>query len=184
MESAVHWTEIFLVGISLSMDALAVSIALSAAEGRHFNWKRILLTAGMFGLFQALMPLGGWLGGSLCGTVIRTYGKYVAALLLAGIGGKMIWDSGKEEKVSFGIKALILLAFATSIDAFLVGISFACLGDDCVLPEIVLIGITTFLISLAGCYGGRISGKLLGNKCEVVGGLVLIALAVKIVILG
>ncbi|MBQ7400871.1 MAG: manganese efflux pump, partial [Lentisphaeria bacterium] len=106
------------------------------------------------------------------------------ALLLAGIGGKMIWDSGKEEKVSFGIKALLLLAIATSIDAFLVGISFACLGEVHIIPEVTLIGITTFLISLGGCFGGRFSGRLLGSKCEVIGGLVLIALAVKTLILG
>lgn len=182
--SITHWTEIFLIGVSLAMDALAVSVALSAAERERFTWKRILLTAGMFGLFQALMPLAGWFGGNLCGCVIRTYGKYVAALLLAAIGGKMIRDSGKEEKVSFGIKAILLLALATSIDAFLVGISFACLGETGILAEILLIGVTTFLISLAGCYGGRASGKLLGGKCEVVGGLVLIALAVKILIFG
>lgn len=180
--SITHWTEIFLIGVSLAMDALAVSVALSAAERERFTWKRILLTAGMFGLFQALMPLAGWFGGNLCGCVIRTYGKYVAALLLAAIGGKMIWDSGKEEKVSFGIKALILLAFATSIDAFLVGISFACLGTACILPEVIVIGVTTFLIALGGCLGGRFSGKLLGSKCEIIGGLVLIALAIKILI--
>ena len=179
-----HWTEIFLIGVSLSMDALAVSVALSAADGRNFTWKRILLTAGMFGLFQALMPLAGWFGGNLFGCVIRTYGKYIAALLLAGIGGKMIWDSGKEEKIAFGIKALLLLAVATSIDAFLVGISFACLGEVHIIPEVTLIGVTTFLISLGGCFGGRFSGKLLGSKCEIVGGLVLIALAVKTLILG
>ncbi len=182
--SLAHWTEIFLIGVSLSMDALAVSVALSAADGKNFTWKKILLTSAMFGLFQALMPLAGWFGGNLFGCLIRTYGKYIAALLLAGIGGKMIRDSGKEEKVSFGFKALFLLAVATSIDAFLVGISFACRGEAHILPAVTLIGITTFLISLGGCFGGCFSGKFLGGKCEVIGGLVLIGLAVKTLICG
>lgn len=179
-----YWFEIFLIGVSLSMDALAVSIALGTAERKAFTLNKIFLTALFFGGFQALMPLAGWFGGSLCGDIVRTFGRYIAAVLLGYIGGKMIHDRNQEEKVTFSLKQLTVLAFATSIDALLVGVSFACLGKGSVVREVLLIGITTFLIAAAGCVIGRIFGKILDGKCEIAGGITLILIGVKVLIFG
>lgn len=114
---AAYWLEIFLIGVSLSMDAFAVSIALSTAEREKFGRNKILLTALFFGGFQAFMPLIGWAGGILFGRIIQAYGRYVSAALLAGIGIKMIHDGGHEEHAAFCLRQLAVLAFATSIDA-------------------------------------------------------------------
>lgn len=85
--------EPILLGVSLAMDALAVSMALGAAERKNFTWSKILITALSFGIFQAAMPLIGWFGGSLLGSVVQTYGRILAAFLLAMIGGKMIHEA-------------------------------------------------------------------------------------------
>jgi len=179
-----YWFEIFLIGVSLSMDALAVSVALATAERTQFTWKKIALVALFFGGFQALMPLIGWFGGNLCGQIVQTCGRYIAAALLAGIGAKMIHDRNNEENVSFSLKSLTVLAFATSIDALLVGVSFACLGQKTIGWEVALIGLTTASISIGGCLVGRCAGSIFGNKCEVIGGSVLILIALKILFLG
>lgn len=114
---AAYWFEIFLIGVSLSMDAFAVSIALASAEREKFGRNKILLTALFFGGFQAFMPLIGWAGGTLCAHIVQTYGRYVSAALLAGVGAKMIHDRNHEEHAAFSLGQLTLLAFATSIDA-------------------------------------------------------------------
>ena len=179
-----NWLETFLIGVALSMDALAVSLALGAAENRKLNWGKILLTALFFGGFQALMPLAGWFGGMQIGSVIQNWGRFIAAGLLGLIGGKMIRDRNQEQKIVFGLKELLLLAIATSIDAFLVGISFACLGRNSILPEILLIGITTFVLSAAGCIAGKHSRHLLGRHGALAGGLMLILIGLKILFFG
>lgn len=177
-----------LLGVSLAMDALAVSLALGAVERNNFNWRKILATALSFGVFQSLMPTVGWLGGSLFGSLVQTYGRYVAALLLFGIGGKMVWEAfrkdGEEEKISgFNVVRLIVLSFATSIDALLIGVGYACLKRESILADVLIIGFVTFLISGAGCIAGRRGGRLIGNRCEVLGGLVLIGIGVKVLLL-
>lgn len=174
-----HWLETSLIGIALSMDALAVSIVLGAAEGNRLTWKRMLVISLFFGGFQAFMPLIGWYGCSLTG-VIQETGHYFAAGLLGLIGGKMIYDRKEEHAAVFTLPRLLLLALATSIDAFLVGVSFACLKHTAIYGDVLLIGLITFLISGAGCLAGRHSGKLLKTEhCMVLGGLVLIAIGVK-----
>lgn len=180
----IAFAECILIGIGLSMDAFAVSIALGTAEGRKFTVQKTCITGFFFGFFQALMPLLGWFGGSLCGVVIQTCGKYLAAALLGLIGGKMIYDRNNENKVSFSWKTIIILSFATSIDAFLVGVSFACLNKESVWYECGIIGITTFLISCAGCFCGKIFGNIFGTKCEWAGGLTLIAIGLKFLFFG
>ena len=179
-------TEAFLLGVGLSMDALAVSLALGAAERKRFTWKKLLLTAGLFGLFQALMPLIGWFGGSLCGDAVRSFGRVAASLLLAFIGIRMLRPSKEKDgpPKGSGLRELLALAFATSIDALLVGVSYACLGRTGIGPDVCVIGLTTFVISAAGCAAGRVSGSLFGGKCEILGGLVLIGLAVKVFLFG
>jgi len=180
-----HWLEIVLIGIALSMDALAVSLALGAAESRQSGGReKILLAAFLFGVFQALMPLAGWFGVSLCGDFLQRFGRYIAAGLLGAIGGKMIWDREQEQTVVFGFFKLILLAFATSIDAFLVGVGFACLGRTSILPEVLLIGLITFCISAAGGALGRGVRKWIGDHSTTAGGAVLILIGLKMLFFG
>jgi UPF0059 membrane protein MM_0643 len=177
-----------LLGISLAMDALAVSLTLGAVERRQFNWRKILLTALSFGIFQAAMPLIGWFGGSLFGSFVQTYGRILASLLLAGIGGKMICEACRSDEendiTAFNFWRLIVLSFATSIDALLIGVSYACLKRTSILPDAAVIGTVTFLISAAGCTAGRRFGNLFGGKCEILGGLVLIGIGIKVLLFG
>lgn len=191
MISPAQLTEALLLGISLAMDALAVSLVLGAVEQKAFTWQKIALTALCFGAFQMGMPLLGWRCASLGSPLFQTSGKYIAAILLAALGGKMLWESrkcklsGTEEIRNFSFTRLILLAFATSIDALVVGIGYACLQRTGILPDTAVIGIVTALI----CTAGGIAGKKLGqktchNRFEQLGGLVLIGLALKALIAG
>ena len=179
-----HWLEIILIGIALSMDALAVSLALGTSEGPRMDSSKILLVALFFGGFQALMPLAGWFGCSLCGDAVVRYGRYISAGLLGVIGGKMIFDREPEKPVSFGLLRLLVLAFATSIDAFLVGVGFACLGRTSIGPEVIVIGCITFAISAAGCVAGRYSRRWFGKYSAPAGGAVLIAIGLKTLFFG
>lgn len=181
---SMKWVEVILIGISLSMDALAVSLALGTMERQNFNWKKIALTAFFFGAFQAGMPLIGWLGGTLCGEWMQSYGRIVASLLLFGIGIKMLFERGDEQVPEFGLWKLTVLAFATSIDALLVGVGFACLGQSGIYGDVAVIGGITALISAVGCLVGRMFGNLVGNSCNLVGGFVLIGIGVKVIIFG
>lgn len=181
-----HFLEAFLLGIGLSMDALAVSLALGAAEGRRLAWKTVLLAAGLFGTFQAGMPLLGWMGGTLCGDIVLACGKTAASILLCWIGVKMFLERKEEVKASVQFRRLLGMAFATSVDALLAGVGYACLGESLtrVLPSVLVIGAVTFLISAAGCLIGRASGCVFGHHCATAGSLVLIALAVKVFFAG
>ena len=184
--NAGQFAEAFLLGVGLSMDALAVSLALGATEGKNLAGKTVLLAASLFGLFQAGMPLLGWFGGALCGEIVLACGKTAAAILLCWIGIKMFLDRKKEVKASVRFRRLLAMAFATSVDALLAGVGYACLGDplSLVLPSVLVIGSSTFLISGAGCLTGRASGRVFGPHCATVGSLVLIALAVKVFFAG
>ena len=174
--------ESVLLGVALAMDALAASVALGAAGRRDFRWVRIALTAGFFGFFQFMMPLVGYLATGFAESIVSNYGKYVAGVLLIGIGGKMFFDRDNAEAMKFSLARLTTLAFATSIDALLIGVSFRCMLRAVIMLDLVIIGVVTALISAAGCLVGRWSGKLLGNHCAVLGALVLIALGVKVII--
>lgn len=184
--TAESFFEAFLFGVGLSMDALAASLASGASEGRRYTWKKILLTAFLFGFFQFLMPVIGFFAGSLCSNFVQSFGRIVASILLCVIGGKMIFERDNGEEHKTGIGALFLLAVATSIDALLIGIGYACLARtaDRVLLDTMIIGCTTFLISGAGCIAGRMFGGLFQKHCTVIGGIVLILLGVKILIFG
>ncbi len=180
--------EPILLGISLAMDALAVSMALGAAERKNFNWSKILMTAFAFGAFQAGMPLIGWGGGALLGSLVQTFGRCLAAGLLMMIGGKMIYEARRPEReepvAAFSFRRLIGLSFATSIDALLVGVGYACLNRSGILLDVSLIGAVTFLIAGAGCLAGRCCGRRYGRGSEVFGGIVLIGIGVKVLFFG
>lgn len=178
-----------LIGIGLSMDAFAVSICKGLGMSK-LNKKQMFIIALYFGGFQALMPYIGWAVGARFSSYVSQYAHWIAFILLAIIGGKMMHealtesedceDSGeKDKKISH--KELLLLAIATSIDALAVGISFAFLNVP-IIPSIIIIGLTTFIISLAGVIIGNIFGSKYKNKAEFVGGLILVAIGLKIIL--
>ncbi len=183
--------ELFLIAVGLSMDAFAVSIG-NGLSMKKSQPKAALAIAFSFGLFQALMPTLGYFLGTAFEQVIREFDHYIALVFLGFIGGKMIFDGIKELrarkkgeeaeekgfKLSFG--TLMIQAVATSIDALIIGVSFAALPDVNIWAAVVLIGITTFAISLVGVFFGKKFGQLLGSKAEVFGGIVLVAIGVKV----
>lgn len=175
--------ELILIGIGLSMDAFAVSICKGLSIGKIKP--RHMLSAGIwFGGFQALMPLIGFMLGSAFEQYITSIDHWVAFILLGIIGVNMIKESREEETnqdASFGFRAMLVLAVATSIDALAVGITFAFLRVD-IIPAIAIIGVTTFAFSMAGIKIGSVFGAKYKSKAEFFGGAVLIFLGIKILI--
>ena len=154
------------------------------------TWDRIALVAMFFGVFQAVMPAAGWFGSGLCGDVMQRLGRIAASALLAFVAFQMFregfskeGDPAKEIGVC-SLRRLVVLAFATSIDAFLVGVSYTCLGRTDILGDVLVIGAVTAVISAAGCVCGRVFGNRFGNRSAIPGGLVLLGLAVKIMFFG
>ena len=181
--------EIFLVGIGLSMDAFAVSICKGLAMPA-VNKKQALLIGAYFGVFQALMPLAGWLLGSQFARHVTKLAPWIAFVLLAWIGGSMLRESlsKKEEDeevepVELRHKELFLLAVATSIDALAVGVSFSMVELSVPIgAAAALIGCTTFAISVGGVFVGHIFGARYKSRAEFVGGAILILIGVKILL--
>ena len=182
--------EIFLVGIGLSMDAFAVAICKGLAMPT-INRKQTLLIAAYFGVFQALMPLTGWLLGSQFARHVTKMAPWIAFVLLAWIGGNMIresraGDKEDEEQPSNGEvrhKELLVLAVATSIDALAVGVTFSMVELSVSIGlAVALIGCTTFLISLGGVYVGNVFGARYKSRAELVGGAILILIGVKVLL--
>ena len=185
--------DIILLAVALAMDCLTVSIVsgLTARDGQATETRWLYRMAFLFGFFQAFMPLLGWLGIIHFETYMEAYDHWIAFALLTFIGGKMIWESfGPEEEQHFNPRHLhtqLLLAVATSIDALAVGISFALTGYGALsqlsLP-LVIIGLVSFLFSIAGYHLGRRFGKPITKrmKPEFAGGLILIAIGLKILL--
>ena len=172
-----------IIAAGLSMDAFSVSLAGGAALKEKII-KTALITGGMFGFFQFIMPILGWFIGVPVTQIINPFGYWVVVGLFFFIGGKMIWDSffGEEEGVNLiGWKVLILLAIATSIDALAVGISYALLGEAILFPSII-IGVVTFVFSFLGVLAGHKLSRVLGNKMQIFGGVILILIGVKFLI--
>lgn len=181
--------EIFLIGIGLSMDAFAVAICKGLAMPDKVDRKGALLIALYFGVFQAVMPALGWLLGSQFARYVTQMAPWIAFVLLAWIGGSMIRESlSKEEKEEAEMgavshKELLVLAVATSIDALAVGVTFSMLELAVSIgAAVVLIGCTTFVISLGGVYVGNVFGARYKGKAEFVGGAILILIGVKILL--
>lgn len=185
--------DIILLAIALAMDCLTVSIVsgLTARDGQATETRWLYRMAFLFGFFQAFMPLLGWVGIIHFESYMAAYDHWIAFGLLAFVGGKMVWESfGDDEEQHFNPRLLrtqLLLAVATSIDALAVGISFACTGytnlSSLTLP-LIIIGIVSFLFSIMGYHLGRHFGRAITRsmKPELMGGLILIAIGLKILL--
>lgn len=175
--------ELFLIAVGLSMDAFAVSVC-KGLSVKKAGVKHAALAGLYFGGFQFLMPVIGYLLGFRFESVIETVDHWVAFVLLAFIGGSMIRESfGKNEEMNddFGVKTMLLMAVATSIDALAVGITFAFLNVQ-ILPAAGLIGVTTFLLSFVGIYIGNVFGARYKSRAELAGGVILVLIGVKILL--
>lgn len=175
--------EVIILAVALSMDAFAVSIGL----GSKGNIKGLGLKAGLFfGAFQALMPFIGYLGGKGVLGWVEAYSHWIAFGLLALIGGKMIYEGfqeGIEEDITaITNKMMLLLAVATSIDAMAAGFSLTLLDINAYLACLI-IGVTTFAFSWAGVLIGNKSGTWLESKAEIFGGVVLILMGIKMLVM-
>lgn len=175
--------ELFVIAVGLSMDAFAVSIC-KGLSLRRIKIKHAAISGAYFGGFQAAMPLIGYFIGRYFTKLITSVDHWVVFILLALIGGNMIKESfGKSEELndSFSAKTMLPLAVATSIDALAVGITFAFLKVN-IFAAVTFIGIITFILSAIGIYIGNIFGSKYKSKAEFLGGVVLIAMGVKILL--
>jgi len=176
---------IFILAVGLGVDAFSVAIGIGATNDKK-SWAPVLRLAVAFGIFQFVMPIIGWLAGQTVVEIIASFDHWIAFVLLALVGGKMIWEG--FEKESDEEKAdqtrgwpLLLLSIATSIDALAVGFSFSVLKNPILFPA-VIIGIVSFVMTTVGMIFGKVLARLFGKKVEIFGGLVLIAIGVKILI--
>lgn len=176
--------ELFLIAVGLSMDAFAVSVCKGLAMPKC-TFKKAAIVGLWFGGFQALMPAIGYVLGAQFQEAIASIDHWIAFVLLALIGGNMIHealDNDEEEAdASLDVKTMFLLAVATSIDALAIGITFAFLKVN-IIPAVCFIGIVTFIISFAGAKIGNVFGARYKNKAEIVGGIILILLGLKILL--
>ena len=174
---------ILLIAVGLAMDSLAVSIS-GGIVMRPFCMRQSLRLALTMGIFQGGMTLLGWLMGVSFSSYITAFDHWIAFILLGFLGGKMIYESFGEEEItisSFSTKTLLTLGVATSIDALAVGVSMAFLKTSIYFPAFI-IGFVTFALSLIGVIGGYRFGKIKGINVELFGGIILIAIGVKILI--
>ena len=176
--------ELFLIAVGLSMDAFAVSVC-KGLSVRKATVKHALCVGLYFGGFQALMPLIGYLLGTQFESVITSVDHWIAFGLLAFIGGNMIREAlGREEEKlddSFSFRTMMTLAVATSIDALAMGVTFAFLRVN-IVPAVLLIGATTFVLSAAGLKVGNVFGAKYKARAELFGGVVLVLLGLKILL--
>jgi len=175
---------IILIAIALSMDSFAVSV-INGLTITDLNVKRVLTISFFLSIFQAIMPLIGWFVGIGIRKYIEELDHWIAFLLLSYIGVKMIYEGLKKNDIvkdsELKILTLIGQSFATSIDAFAVGISFALLNLSIVTP-VLIIGIITFGFSLIGLQLGKYFGKRIGKSVEILGGILLVGIGFKILI--
>ena len=182
------FAELFLIAVGLSMDAFAVSVCKGLAM-KQCTWGKAGLVGAYFGLFQAGMPLAGYFLGVQFRDIITSIDHWIAFILLGVIGGNMIrevfGDDGEEccqdTDASLDVRTMLGLAVATSIDALAVGVTFAFLKVD-IVPAVSFIGIITFTLSVAGVRIGNIFGTRYQAKAQLLGGVILIFMGIKILI--
>ncbi len=180
------FTSILMLALGLAMDATAVAAARGLAAPT-VRARDALLVAVYFGGSQALMPVLGWGLGQQLGPAVEAVDHWIAFVLLSLIGGKMMWEArGEPEPVDasenlFALWPMFVLAVATSIDAFAVGVTLPMLGAP-FLRSIVTIGLVTAGLSVAGLFAGRHLGARLGKRLDFAGGLVLLGLGTRILV--
>lgn len=177
---------LFVLAVGLSMDAFAVSICKGLAM-KKISVKQAGIVGVWFGGFQALMPTLGFLLGTTFASFVTKIADWIAFILLALIGMNMIKETlSKDEEeadASLSPKKMFVLAVATSIDAFAVGVSFAFMEiGTLIIPAVLFIGVTTFILSMIGVKVGNVFGTKYKSKAEIVGGVVLILIGVKIIL--
>jgi manganese efflux pump family protein len=178
---------IFLLAIGLSFDSFAVSVS-SGVVLPGITFLKAVRIAFILAFFQALMPVIGWLAGSGISTVAKEYDPWIAFGLLTILGGKMIYESLKKDNSDnflnpLDLKVTVSMAIATSIDALVVGLSLALLSSGrTIISMIVIIGAVTFIVSMIGMLFGKKVGSLLGRRMEILGGLILFAIGLKMLI--
>jgi putative Mn2+ efflux pump MntP len=178
---------IFILGIAvaLAMDCFAITLGL-ACGARGLTMKQAVRMAAYFGGFQFLMPVAGWFAGDRLLALIKDFDHWIAFGLLALIGGRMIYESfgmSEEEKAcrpdqTQGTR-LLVLALATSIDALAVGLSLGVIRTSILYPAVV-IGATSFALTVAGAKLGPVLGRIVGRRAELIGGLILFGIGAKI----
>ena len=172
----------FLVGVALSADAASVSLVYGV-KFQPFRWRNACIPAAAFGFAQAAMPAVGWGAGSFIHRYVEMFGHWIAFAILLGIGVKFIVDSRKppeaDVEATLRFWPILLAAFATSIDALAVGFSLAMNGNPIVVPALIF-GIVTFACCLVACRIGARLGEKFGNRFMLVGGIILIAIGVRI----
>jgi putative Mn2+ efflux pump MntP len=176
------FTVMTLIAVSLAMDCFAVAIS-AGTSGGNFKFKNLVIMAILFGSFQSVMVMAGWLAGTGLKEYIESVDHWIAFGLLAVIGGKMVFEGFEKEEQQrsdyISWRALIALSFATSIDALAVGVGFSVLKSDLIMP-VIFIGAASFFLTLIGGMIGKKAGELLGKRAEIAGGLILIGIGVKI----
>ncbi|WP_373032657.1 manganese efflux pump MntP family protein [Sulfurovum sp.] len=173
---------LLILAVALAMDSVAVSIAMGSKHKRLL-FPEILFIAFVFGIFQGIMPLAGYLIGISFSQYVQAYDHWIAFVLLVGLGAKMLYEAYKnefdEEVTDLSNKTLIALAIATSIDAMAVGVTFAFLQTNIFIAS-GIIALVTFVLCLGAVYIGKKLGSILEAKAEILGGLILIGLGFKI----
>ena len=177
--------ELIILSVGLAMDAFAVAICKGLSMSK-MNWKKGLIIGAYFGIFQALMPLIGYVLGVNFQENIQSVDHWIAFILLGIIGINMLKEAVTQEKEnsndSVKFKDMLILAVATSIDALAVGITFAFLKTNYVAISFVLIGVITFILSMLGVKIGNVFGSKYEKKAEFAGGLILVLLGIKILL--
>ncbi|MCU0371512.1 MAG: manganese efflux pump MntP family protein [Bacteroidales bacterium] len=176
---------LLLIAVGLSFDTFAVSVSTGLTVSR-IRFRTAVRVACILAFFQAVMPLIGWIAGELVAERIARFDHWIAFGLLFILGAKMIYESFREEDMNsntdplrFG--SLVMMAIATSIDALVVGVSFAFV-DQNIYWSIAVIGCITFLVAMLGMLFGKMVGGRLGKRMEIVGGLILIGIGIKILV--
>lgn len=177
--------EMLLLGVGLSMDAFAVSVC-KGLSMKKATLKAQITCGAWFGGFQALMPLLGFYLGTLFANAIKAFDHWVAFGLLAVIGINMLREAFDPDcecgDADLSVKAMFVMAVATSIDAMAVGVSLAMAGDVNIFQAVLLIGVTTFLLSCVGVKVGNVFGSRFEKKAQLAGGVILILLGLKILL--
>jgi putative Mn2+ efflux pump MntP len=180
------WWSLLALALALSMDVFAVAIVTGLAD-HPLTGRRVFRLAFHFGLFQALMPVAGWAAGRAVYRWVEPVDHWLALVLLVYVGGRMIWGALRagegEHRAGDNTRGwnLLVLSVATSIDALAVGITIAMIGAEILVPALV-IGAVAAALTAAGMLMGRWVGTAWGKRVEVLGGAILIAIGIRIVL--